>query len=67
MLISQKGKQSSFSFSIENFMLGCLDDKYSQNLLAVEGVKNFSKNFANLWVGVPCRCTTYVGVLICSM
>ena len=23
------------------------------NLLAVEGVKNFSKNFANLSVGVP--------------
>ena len=29
MLISKKGKRPSSSFSIENFMLGCLDNKYS--------------------------------------
>ena len=32
MLISKKVKRPSSSFSIENFMLGCLDDKYSLNL-----------------------------------
>ena len=34
MLTSKKGKQLYLSFSIEKFMLGCLDDKYSLNLSA---------------------------------
>ena len=40
MLISEKGKRPSSSFSIENFMLGCLDDKYSLNLSAWSGEEN---------------------------
>ena len=40
MLISKKGKQQSSSFSIENFKLGCLDDKYSPNLSAWAGEEN---------------------------
>ena len=38
--MSKKGKQSSFSFSIEKLMLGCLDDKYSLNLSAWSGEEN---------------------------
>ena len=30
--MSKKDKQSSFSFSNEKFMLGCLEDKYFLNL-----------------------------------
>ena len=37
MVKSKKGKQPSFSFSIEHFMLGCLDHKYSLNLSAWSG------------------------------
>ena len=54
MLIStKKAKQPSSSFSIENFMLGCLDDKYSLNLSAWSGQKNSTnitwyQNFAAL-------------------
>ena len=40
MLTSKKGKQLSSSFSIENFMLGCLEDKYSLNLSAWSGEEN---------------------------
>ena len=40
MLISEKGKRPSSSFSIENFMLGCLDDKYFLNLSALSGEEN---------------------------
>ena len=40
MLTSKKGKQPSSSFSIENFMLGCLDDKYALNWSAWSGEKN---------------------------
>ena len=40
MLISKKVKRPSSSFSIENFMLGCLDDKYALNWSAWSGEKN---------------------------
>ena len=40
MLTSEKGKQTSFSFSIEKSMLGCLDDKYFLNLSACSGKEN---------------------------
>ena len=40
MLTSKKGQQPSFSFTIEKFMLGCLDDKYSLNLSAWSGAVN---------------------------
>ena len=38
MLTSKKGKQSSYS--VENVMLGCLDDKHSLNLSAWSGEEN---------------------------
>ena len=37
MLRSKKGKQPSFSFSIEKVMFRCLDDKYSLNLSTWSG------------------------------
>ena len=37
---SKKGNQPSFSFYIENVMLGCWDDKYSLNLSALSGEEN---------------------------
>ena len=48
MLTSTKGKQSSFSFSIEKFLLGCLDGKYSLNLSAWSGEEN-SANMSSTW------------------
>ena len=42
MWTSKKGKQPSFSFSIEKLILGCLDEKYSFNLSAWPGEKNIS-------------------------
>ena len=48
MLISKKGKQPSSSFSTENFMLGCLDDKYCQNLTAWSGEDN-STNMLSIY------------------
>ena len=40
MLTSRKGKRPSSSFSVEHFMLGCLDDKYSLNLSEWSGEEN---------------------------
>ena len=47
MLISKKGKQPSSSFSIESFMLGCLDDKYSLKLSAWSEEEN-STNMSSI-------------------
>ena len=44
MLTSKKGKQSSFSFSIEKIMLRYLDGKYSLNTSAW----SIGKNSANM-------------------
>ena len=47
MLTSKKSKQPSFSFYIQKFMSGCLDDKYSLNLSARSGDKN-STNMSSI-------------------
>ena len=43
MLISKKSQQVSFSFSVEKFILRCLDDKDSLNLSTWSGEENSAK------------------------
>ena len=48
MLTFKKYKQPSFGFSIEKFMLGCLDDEYSLNSFSWSGEEN-SENMSSTW------------------